>query len=369
MPAVLAITPEERPVFAFIAARSIPICAKGTREQQEVAERLVYISRALDDAPPGPGEIELFVEDIYHLGVRIFAYSVDVEEFWHDRLAEARGQAPIEPVDPNVELAIRRYLPQAEQSPQSWSFRQVDGAFVDLGFKFDRLLDAEAPQVRGLYNKERTTISNTARERREKNAIKRGVVSPLDAATPPALPAPDGAAQAAEATAGHADEDAEPAWPRPVGNAAARPQPSAALSTISRATFPDAYGWGVDVATGVSADTLAPDKPRKVNVGGVEMMLVNTEGVVCAAARTCPHRGWDLTRGTVENGLLTCSLHGAQFEVCSGKVVREPYDPAFNKENTLMGSVMGALDPKHTTDPIATYPTTVAADGEVHVHI
>lgn len=377
MPAVLAITPEERPVFAFIVARSIPVFAKGTREQQEVAERLVYISRALDDAPPGPGEIELFVEDIYHLGVRIFAYSVDVEEFWKDRLAEARGMAPVEPIDRDVELAIRRYLPQAEQSPQSWNFPAAEAAFVSLGFKLDRLIDAEAPQVRGLYNKERTSISNTARSRREVNALKRGTVVPIGAtatAPPPALPAPNGAAHAEPVEHGtdqeHEDEEVEPAWPRPTGSLAEVVRgPGPALSVLSRATYPDPFGWGVDVATGVNADTLAPNKPRKVNVGGSELMLVNSEGVVCAAARTCPHRGWDLTRGTVEHGVITCSLHGAQFELCSGKVVREPYDPAFNKENVLMGSIMGVLDPKHTTDPIQTYPTRVDEDGQVHVHI
>ncbi|HZQ38807.1 MAG TPA: Rieske 2Fe-2S domain-containing protein, partial [Dehalococcoidia bacterium] len=375
MPAVLAITPEERPVFAFIVARSIPVFAKGTKEQQEVAERLVYISRALDDAPPGPGEIELFVEDIYHLGVRIFAYMVDVEEFWKDRLAEARGLAAVERIDRDVELAIRRYLPGAEQNPPSWNFRAAEAAFVSLGFKFDRLIDAEAPQVRGLYNKERTSIANTARNRREVNALKRGTVvpigAPVAAATVPALPAPNGAAHAepGEHTPEHAhepeDEDVEPTWPRPTGSMAELVRgPGPALSVLSRATYPDPYGWGVEVATGVNADTLAPNRPRKVNVGGTGLMLVNTEGVVCAAARTCPHRGWDLTRGAVENGVITCSLHGAQFELCSGKVVREPYDPAFNKENLLMGSIMSGLDPKHTTDPIQTYPTRVDEDGQ-----
>ncbi len=378
MPAVLAITPEERPVFAFIVARSIPMFARGTKEQQEVAERLVYISRALDDAPPGPGEVELFVEDVYHLGVRIFSYMVDVEEFWKDRLAEARGMPAVEPIDRDVELAIRRYLPQAEQNPQAFNFGAVEAAFVSLGFKFDRLIDAESPQSRGLYNKERTSIASTARNRREVNALKRGTVVPIGAtAAPPApaLPAPNGAAHAqpAEHAAEHEHEDeeeAEPSWPRPRGSMAEVVRgPGPALSVVSRATYPDPFGWGVEVATGVNADALAPNKPRKVNVGGTELMLVNTEGVVCAAARTCPHRGWDLTRGTVENGVITCSLHGAQFDVCSGKVVREPYDPAFNKENVLMGSIMGAFDPKHTTDPIETYPTRVDDDGQVHVHI
>lgn len=378
MPAVLAITPEERPVFAFIVARSIPVFAKGTREQQEVAERLVYISRALDDAPPGPGEIELFVEDIYHLGVRVFAYGIDVEEFWKDRLAEVRGMVAVERIDPDVELAVRRYLPLAEQNPRGFDFRAAEAAFVSLGFKFDRLIDAEAPQSRGLYNKERTSIANSARNRREVNALKRGTIVPIGApvaAAVPALPAPNGAthAEPAEHAVEHdheEDEDAEPTWPRPSGSVAEVVRgPGAALSVVSRATYPSQYGWGVEVATGVNADTLAPNRPRKVNVGGTELMLVNTEGVVCAAARTCPHRGWDLTRGTVENGVLTCSLHGAQFELCSGKVVREPFDPEFNKNNVLLGSIMGALDPKHTTDPIATYPTRVDEDGQVHVHI
>lgn len=364
MAAVLEVTQAERPALAFIVARLLPMMGRGTTEQQEVAERLVYLSRGLDEAPAGPGEVELLVEDLYHLGVRVAAVSADLEEYWLDRLAEARGGSAAEPTDPEVAIAARRYFPEIDKNPQAWDFRSVQPAFLDLGFKLDRLITQASPQVRGLYNKERTLIASTAAARRVANAEKRGLG--LGAVSAPALPVMAGA------RAGQGAHGATETAPRsrPVGTAVTPTRgPRPGLSVVARATFPGPYEWGVETGTGVNVDELEPDRPRKVNVGGTELMLVNTEGKVCAVTRTCPHRGWDLSRGEVVDGVITCTLHGAQFNACTGAVLREPFDPAFNKSHALMGGLMSGLDPKHTTAPIESYPTSIAEDGEVRVHI
>jgi len=362
MAAVLEVTQAERPALAFLVARLLPAMGRGTTEQQEVAERFVYISRGLDEAPSGPGEVELLVEDLYHLGVRLASVSTDLEEYWLDRREEARGGLAAEATDPEVAIPARRYFPEIDKNPQAWDFRSVQPIFLDLGFKLDRLITAASPQVRGLYNKERTLIAKTAAERRIANAERRG--HGVASAPPQLVTAGAGARQTAQAGA-----EATSAA-RPVGTAVTPARgPRSGLSVVARATFPGAYEWGIETGTGVNVDELEPGKPRKVNVGGTELMLVNTEGKVCAVTRTCPHRGWDLSRGEVADGVITCTLHGAQFNACTGAVQREPFDPDFNKSHPLLGGLMAGLDPKHSTTPIESYPTVIAEDGEVRVHI
>jgi nitrite reductase/ring-hydroxylating ferredoxin subunit len=362
MAQVLEVTVEERPVVAFVLARLVPMLSRGTAEHREVAEHLAALLEALDLAPPGPGEIELGPEDAYTIGVRGFALATDLEEYWLDRVAAAQGEEPAEPDDPEVSEPARRYFPEMDADPRSWDYRKVQPQFIDLGFKLDRLLSEASPRVRGLYNKERQTIVNAAVERRDANRAQRRlhIVLPMAA---PALPEPD-------FVYGTSAEEGAPSRPRPAGTIEApRRSPPADLSTVSAATFHGAYSWGVDVGTGVSGDDLEPNRPRRTNAGGENLMLVNVDGKVCAVARTCPHRGWDLSRGEVVDGVITCGLHGAQFDVCSGGVRREPYDPSFNRQHGFLGGFTGALDPKHVTEPLQSFPTRVADDGEVRVHL
>jgi len=46
----------------------------------------------------------------------------------------------------------------------------------------------------------------------------------------------------------------------------------------------------------------------------------------CAVDDVCPHAGGTLSQGTLEGGVITCPLHGSQFDVCSGERVRGPSD-------------------------------------------
>src|SRR5438270_11453814 len=39
---------------------------------------------------------------------------------------------------------------------------------------------------------------------------------------------------------------------------------------------------------------------------------------VSAVDNRCPHMGFPLHRGTVQNGILTCHWHHARFDLCSG---------------------------------------------------
>ncbi len=53
-------------------------------------------------------------------------------------------------------------------------------------------------------------------------------------------------------------------------------------------------------------------------VGSRVILLVFTGEQVYALDNRCPHMGFPLHRGTLEDGLLTCHWHHARFDVCSG---------------------------------------------------
>lgn len=363
MSEILAVTAEQWAPFGFVLSRIIPLLEQGNAEHRETAEHLKFTLAAFSKTQPGLGEVELQSEDLYFLGLNFYVATADLEELWLDRLSLAKGGTPAEQPDANVVDAARRFFPDLLREPANWNYRGVQPAFLDLGMKIDALLTTQSPRSRGIYNKERSAAVRTMVERQHANRAKR-LVGGQPLAVALGLIGPGGVAIAPAALAAPVQQPAGEL----VGSAVVpRRVAASGLSVVSRASFPHPYGWGVEVGTGVLASDLEPEKPRSVNVGGAELMLINTGGTVCAANRTCPHRQWDLTRGgKVENGVMTCALHGAQYNVCSGAVERQPYDKTYVNP---LSSLSGAFDPKHTTEPLTTYPTRIAADGEVLVHI
>lgn len=49
-------------------------------------------------------------------------------------------------------------------------------------------------------------------------------------------------------------------------------------------------------------------------------------GKVVAAGDVCPHAGALLSEGALEGAVITCPLHGSQFDVCTGERLRGPAD-------------------------------------------
>ena len=48
------------------------------------------------------------------------------------------------------------------------------------------------------------------------------------------------------------------------------------------------------------------------------ILLIYEGGQVLALDNRCPHMGFPLERGSVEDGILTCHWHHARFELASG---------------------------------------------------
>ncbi|MFH5797101.1 Rieske (2Fe-2S) protein [Haladaptatus sp. CMAA 1911] len=90
------------------------------------------------------------------------------------------------------------------------------------------------------------------------------------------------------------------------------------------------------------ADELREDSPQIVSANGHSIGLFFHEGEVHAIDNRCPHMGFPLTKGSVDEGILTCHWHHARFELSCG----DTFDPF--------------------ADDVRTYPVEVR-DGDVYV--
>lgn len=61
---------------------------------------------------------------------------------------------------------------------------------------------------------------------------------------------------------------------------------------------------------------------RGVTAGGKYLVVARVEGKQYAMDGRCSHMTTDLSKGRLEGHMVTCKLHGAQFDIRSGERVR-----------------------------------------------
>ena len=61
---------------------------------------------------------------------------------------------------------------------------------------------------------------------------------------------------------------------------------------------------------------------KGVSVNGREILLARVGDEYYAADNRCPHMGGKLSKGKLEGFVVTCPLHGSQFDLRDGRVVR-----------------------------------------------
>ncbi|GAA0231312.1 Rieske (2Fe-2S) protein [Haladaptatus pallidirubidus] len=111
----------------------------------------------------------------------------------------------------------------------------------------------------------------------------------------------------------------------------------------------DSNGTFVHVA---DADKLKEEGRLLVNRNGRGLALFYHEGEFRAVDNRCPHMGFPLTEGSVEDGILTCHWHHARFELSCG----DTFDPwaddvqAFPTEERD-GDIYVNLTPKREESP------------------
>ncbi|MFT4945658.1 MAG: nitrite reductase/ring-hydroxylating ferredoxin subunit, partial [Halovenus sp.] len=68
---------------------------------------------------------------------------------------------------------------------------------------------------------------------------------------------------------------------------------------------------------------LERDGQTVVSADGTAVALFHHQDTVYAVDNRCPHMGFPLAQGSVENGVLTCHWHHARFELAEG----DTFDP------------------------------------------
>ena len=81
------------------------------------------------------------------------------------------------------------------------------------------------------------------------------------------------------------------------------------------------------------AKGLAPGKGMAIEVAGNKIALFNVDGTCYAIADACTHRGGPLSEGSLEGSTVTCPLHGADFDVCTGENLTPPAPAAVTSYN------------------------------------
>jgi nitrite reductase/ring-hydroxylating ferredoxin subunit len=71
-------------------------------------------------------------------------------------------------------------------------------------------------------------------------------------------------------------------------------------------------------------DVEATGTMKHAEIGEKEILIANSNGQVYALCDRCSHMNAPLSRGTLNGKVVTCPMHGARFDVTSGKKVGEP---------------------------------------------
>jgi nitrite reductase/ring-hydroxylating ferredoxin subunit len=72
-------------------------------------------------------------------------------------------------------------------------------------------------------------------------------------------------------------------------------------------------------ATAANSSDVVEGKVYATTIDGQQVLLTRVQGKVCAFSAKCPHIGFSLARGRIEDGTIRCPWHGSRFDLVSGK--------------------------------------------------
>jgi uncharacterized protein YbjT (DUF2867 family)/nitrite reductase/ring-hydroxylating ferredoxin subunit len=118
-----------------------------------------------------------------------------------------------------------------------------------------------------------------------------------------------------------------------------------------RRTAQPIAGQNRQPAVGVAARTPLKENEFRISEvppGSVLLMgdvaIFSVEGGFCATQARCTHRQGPLSEGTVDGSTVTCPLHGAQFNVWTGAVLRGPAKDPLKTYRVIVDGEVGRVD-------------------------
>src|SRR4026208_1257079 len=94
----------------------------------------------------------------------------------------------------------------------------------------------------------------------------------------------------------------------------------------------------------IGVDEIADGEMQMVWVDGTDQVLViNQAGEFTATQGVCSHEYFELDKGFLTNGTLTCALHLSRFDLSSGEPLDPPAEAALAGHRAVLGAGRGAL--------------------------
>jgi len=66
------------------------------------------------------------------------------------------------------------------------------------------------------------------------------------------------------------------------------------------------------------------NEKKLVEVDDKAILLTKVAGAYYAISNKCPHMGGSLFKGDLQDGVITCPRHGAQYDAKTGKGLKKP---------------------------------------------
>ena len=76
---------------------------------------------------------------------------------------------------------------------------------------------------------------------------------------------------------------------------------------------------------------------RAASINGWPVLLAMSDGKLHAMLDRCTHAASELSTGRIRRGAVMCPLHGARFDLTTGRCIGGPYDPLMRFETRIEG--------------------------------
>jgi 3-phenylpropionate/trans-cinnamate dioxygenase ferredoxin component len=74
----------------------------------------------------------------------------------------------------------------------------------------------------------------------------------------------------------------------------------------------------------LDAEQLPAGTKKAVDVGGIDVLICNTNERLYAVSNVCSHAHEKLECGRMSRGWIACPLHGARFDLATGRAMNPP---------------------------------------------
>lgn len=80
-------------------------------------------------------------------------------------------------------------------------------------------------------------------------------------------------------------------------------------------------------------DEMPSGNMKHVELNGKEIMIANLDGKFYALNDRCSHTNAPLSMGHIQGNIVTCPMHGARFDITTGKKMSDPKFPSLKTDS------------------------------------